>query len=643
MNTTNAASPADETVPSPATVRTMVNTALPQGTDFASQRLYHTFEDGVQMFVGGDLHRTGARFANADGSPAQDMRSRYSGWEAELKAAGKTMTPLLDEVVTNVIDNESFDVITGADVIKDADQLTAVVASNVDPALRPRLIAVSVALVAGDVQEQFAFVVTRLPEAVPIDNGDGTQRIEFETDRLLWSSGLKTIDNEPSTILQAMGDYKARMNVKVYGPVPEVLGQTNLDATEPYITAVRNGANEDVTNTPEGQAIVDLFRFSHVTHTLTGLVGPNEELPAEVPEPAPKKVKLALCIPAWQRFVPRHEWTPTLEDRATCETDLSKVQIIPYITVQDGDGNLFCYTRGTQGDEKGLHEMRSMGGGGHMDQPLVVAEGQDPGEALDELIISEGIREIQEEYGYDVPYADMKRALKESFPIYRPENDVDRVHLGLSLTVTVPDRRLLTKLEDGVIEKPIWMDRAYANLQMHVSGMMKPEAMAWQFETWTKVYLQATVSPEVKQSYLKQLSYVQWTFYRQNHLLNLLIKEVGDGADLPQFRQQADHQGLSMRVSLAGDGEFVRFDTPLEGLIDMVKVEWVSGGDGFIPKPVLFQLASSIEGKAVQTSDFLTWEPLDIAVFAKEMPAPEAAPAEEVAADAVTPVYGKAE
>ena len=348
------------------------------------------------------------------------------------------------------------------------------------------------------------------------------------------------------------------------------------------------------------------------------------------PEAKPFKAKYALCIPAWQRFVPRAQWTPTLRDRNGpkdfCEKDLNYVQLLPYITLVDEDGFIFVYTRGNAGDEKALHDMRSCGVGGHMDNPLVVEEGESVAEALDNLIIAEAIREVEEEVGYKVPEAQMRQALADSFPIYYPARPVDAVHLGLSITIKVPNRQCLSKLEDGTILQPTWMDRAYANLQMHVESMVKPESLAWVFETWSKVHLSVTQSPDTERNYRQGVKSKAWRFRQQRTMVDLFSQAVAqESATSPKLKIVVNN-GTHLEVSFDQGASWMRTEPPMSALVDQIHVGTLplEGHPGETQKAYTF--FSTLAELAITTVDFKHWDTIE---FKPEEPVTSTAEAAE--------------
>lgn len=115
----------------------------------------------------------------------------------------------------------------------------------------------------------------------------------------------------------------------------------------------------------------------------------------------------------------------TMQDRATCESDESLLQLIPYIALVDDVGRFFCYSRGAASGEDRLKTKLSIGLGGHVD--TFPASGQ----SLLDLLRREGERELREEVGLDIVLGSPASA------IIRDVTAVDRVHLGILFVVNV--------------------------------------------------------------------------------------------------------------------------------------------------------------------------------------------------------------
>lgn len=146
----------------------------------------------------------------------------------------------------------------------------------------------------------------------------------------------------------------------------------------------------------------------------------------------------------------------TLEDRATCETDDSLLQLLPYIAlVNQNDGRVFGYYRGKAGGESKLVGKMSMGVGGHVEEAL-----QLHGDLVT-LLVTHAVREVVEEVGYKDPESIRHQLeaqlVKGATLVYQPEDKVGKFHLGIFLSVAV-DPELFGELEGGVIERGQWFD-----------------------------------------------------------------------------------------------------------------------------------------------------------------------------------------
>jgi predicted NUDIX family phosphoesterase len=65
------------------------------------------------------------------------------------------------------------------------------------------------------------------------------------------------------------------------------------------------------------------------------------------------------------RYLPAIRNRLAVRPRSQCETDPTFKQLIPYIVFRSGDG-IFSYVRGKRGSEQRLHELESIGVGGHI-------------------------------------------------------------------------------------------------------------------------------------------------------------------------------------------------------------------------------------------------------------------------------------
>lgn len=165
-------------------------------------------------------------------------------------------------------------------------------------------------------------------------------------------------------------------------------------------------------------------------------------------------MKLALCVQAIDvlhadefqsgtstiRSIPfdLNSLQTSLVDREICETDENTLQLIPYITLMDEHGRVFCYSRGAESGELRLRTKLSIGLGGHMDVAPANSE------LLTELLALEAQRELQEETGLDHIDFHFRMLLIDR------SDAVGRVHLGLPTLVPVRSDVVMT-LESQVI------------------------------------------------------------------------------------------------------------------------------------------------------------------------------------------------
>lgn len=138
-----------------------------------------------------------------------------------------------------------------------------------------------------------------------------------------------------------------------------------------------------------------------------------------------------------------------LVDRDLCETDDTLLQLIPYIGLRDEAGRLFCYERGVEGGEPGLHGELSIGLGGHVDL-APHADGD-----LEQLLIVEGERELLEEAGI----AGHLESFDSLIFTGALGNPAGRFHIGLYTEYQMSSSNAL-QLEPGIIEKGRFMNLA---------------------------------------------------------------------------------------------------------------------------------------------------------------------------------------
>lgn len=144
----------------------------------------------------------------------------------------------------------------------------------------------------------------------------------------------------------------------------------------------------------------------------------------------------------------------TLEDRATCETDPSLLQLLPYASVETVGKNLvpriLTYRRPFTGAEGRLFGAMSIGFGGHVDTAP-------DGISLFEHLHNELGREMKEELGLTILQTPESREhFAKSRLVYDTGNDVGHHHLGIFIRMTPSDFEDFTVVpEELEIESPM--------------------------------------------------------------------------------------------------------------------------------------------------------------------------------------------
>lgn len=192
------------------------------------------------------------------------------------------------------------------------------------------------------------------------------------------------------------------------------------------------------------------------------------------------KSALVISVSDYENL-PIEDWKPFMMPRDLCETDECYLQIIPYISIINENGEYFSYERGSAGNEARLHAKRSIGLGGHIDNPVTTT--------LEDLIAQEAARELEEEVGLVIDKGVIMEALVEGIAIRETGTPVDRVHLGIAFDIHVKTTDL-KKLEEGVIINPLWLSPRMVYLHWMLKDMVKADTLKWEFEVWSEVLLQ---------------------------------------------------------------------------------------------------------------------------------------------------------
>lgn len=145
-----------------------------------------------------------------------------------------------------------------------------------------------------------------------------------------------------------------------------------------------------------------------------------------------------------------------LADRANCETDLSLLQLLPYITLIDANSDrVFTYKRGGSGNEERLEGKYSIGLGGHIEEaPSAISN-------IDDVIAMNIMRELNEEVGLDFTahfYGRIVDALaKDKYTImYAADEDVGKYHLCFWMTFKISEDDFGNH-EENIITEGKWL------------------------------------------------------------------------------------------------------------------------------------------------------------------------------------------
>lgn len=212
-------------------------------------------------------------------------------------------------------------------------------------------------------------------------------------------------------------------------------------------------------------------------------------------------IKTALCTTLAEVFNIRNVVYPTLEpiaslnlsttveDRATCESNVQLQQLLPYLVARRhiavGERNVeqfFMYRRGDKGGEAKLHDKLSIGLGGHVDvgpEFSDVTQQFRTSAALYRVLQSEAAREFKEECGVDIKPDDFDFTHFIIDPL-RDTNEIPvaAVHLGL-LSVTDVDSVVSKQMvgEESIVCDPTWVTLA----QLMAPGTYE------RLETWSRL------------------------------------------------------------------------------------------------------------------------------------------------------------
>lgn len=156
----------------------------------------------------------------------------------------------------------------------------------------------------------------------------------------------------------------------------------------------------------------------------------------------------------------------SVEDRAFCETDTTRLQLIPY-NVIFWEGLVLAYRRGRAGNENRLHDLWSIGVGGHIDT-------MPPGRLADH-IQAESNREVKEELGQHL-FKAIDSVTHAGF-LLNLGDPVGSVHFGIVSIWRLSKKCDPTKLLD---QESCILDASFVNIpRLH--------EMAENMEPWSKI------------------------------------------------------------------------------------------------------------------------------------------------------------
>lgn len=167
-----------------------------------------------------------------------------------------------------------------------------------------------------------------------------------------------------------------------------------------------------------------------------------------------------------------------IAQRSMLETNDYFRQIIPYIAIKTNKDEYLTYTRTKSGNEKRLHKKISIGFGGHVDANDAVF---DDNSILNikETIKLATTRELIEELGIDF-YQKVKKSLSNiniQKLIIDDKSEVEKVHIGLFITITIDGKKFDIKSPESQIE---------------INGFLKKEEiykLNGEIEPWTELTL----------------------------------------------------------------------------------------------------------------------------------------------------------
>lgn len=144
-----------------------------------------------------------------------------------------------------------------------------------------------------------------------------------------------------------------------------------------------------------------------------------------------------------------------LQDRQLCETDFTRLQPLPYITIfNKTTKKFFTYLRGRGGDEGRLHDKLSIGLGGHIEKEV------DEKLCFSSIVHNNILTELKEEANIILnsdEFTELYKSIqnKDYKLIYSTFDKVAQVHLCMWFCIELEEERLSQFEEDNILE-PRW-------------------------------------------------------------------------------------------------------------------------------------------------------------------------------------------
>ncbi len=326
----------------------------------------------------------------------------------------------------------------------------------------------------------------------------------------------------------------------------------------------------------------------------------SEPIPATEAEAVEQiKVKRTLTIAAEDRFKPIEQWVTRSDVRTKNETDKSRLRVIPYVSLIDENGFVFTYVRGDKGEENRLHNLKSIGVGGHIEGEVASDY------SLRDLIIDTIIREVFEETGLLLSREQVLDAMNNHVVMYMPRDEVSSIHIAVAVMIGV-ERASLVKLADGEIIQPEWLSAHQLSVHATVAAFVKRDAMKWNFEPWSERLLAIRQTAEAFATYRADR---QWAADNLGHLPELL--RAFDAFEGPSgekialvLEQKFSDTGEELRLLIKTDEliGFRAFDIPISSDWNSLTLAYGDNSD-----TRTYTLKSG-KGAILKTTNFLLWD-----------------------------------